>query len=389
MKQWIDETARRLGCVIVVLKSDITCANRNPRIIYGCERSGKYKEYKGKNNNNPRLTGTKKCNCPFRLKGVKLSNEWRLEVQCGVHNHSALYNCEGHSLLGRLTEEERKLAVDMYKNMVKPRAILHTIRKNDPSNCTTIKTVYNALSAQRKVDRAGHSQIQYLLSKLKEKNYFEWHRNTLDGTDIMTDIFWAHPTSINLMRTFPHLLVMDCTYRTNKYRMPLLEIVGVTSTSKTFCIAVAYLVSERENHYVWALKRLQLIMLDCDVEMPSVIVTDREIALINAINIVFPQAAHILCKWHIQKNILAFIQRKVRSMKKEVKNQFFHDWEKLCCSETIDVFSSNLQELHAKYEEFPNLVNYVHDVWLDIWKDHFVCAWIDDFMHFGNYTSNR
>ena len=39
------------------------------------------------------------------------ANEWRLDILCGVHNHSALYSYEGHSYLRRLSEEERKAAL--------------------------------------------------------------------------------------------------------------------------------------------------------------------------------------------------------------------------------------------------------------------------------------
>ena len=36
----------------------------------------------------------------------------------------------------------------------------------------------------------------------------------------------------------------------------------------------------------------------------SVFVTDRELALKNAIFTVFPVSAHMLCTWHISKNLL-------------------------------------------------------------------------------------
>ncbi|KAI8568844.1 hypothetical protein RHMOL_Rhmol02G0231900 [Rhododendron molle] len=39
--------------------------------------------------------------------------------------------------------------------------------------------------------------------------------------------------------------------------------------------------------------------------LPVVIVTDRELALRNAIRIVFPHATNLLCRFHISKNVLA------------------------------------------------------------------------------------
>ena len=96
---------------------------------------------------------------------------------------------------------------------------------------------------------------------------------------------------------------MDCTYKTNRYRMPLLEIVGVTSTDMTFYVCFAYLQVECKENYAWALGVLRSII--GDGILPDVIVTDRELSLMKAISIVFPGATHLLCKWHINRNVLA------------------------------------------------------------------------------------
>ncbi|KAE9053455.1 hypothetical protein PF005_g33643 [Phytophthora fragariae] len=39
---------------------------------------------------------------------------------------------------------------------------------------------------------------------------------------------WAHPETTKLARCFMGLLVLDCTYKTNKYRLPLLDAIVVT-----------------------------------------------------------------------------------------------------------------------------------------------------------------
>ena len=54
--------------------------------------------------------------------------------------------------------------------------------------------------------------------------------------------------------------------------------------------------------YVWALTMFSKIL--GDEICPSVIVTDRELALMNAIRVVFPRPGNLLCVWHIEKNIL-------------------------------------------------------------------------------------
>ncbi|XP_008228065.1 PREDICTED: uncharacterized protein LOC103327505 [Prunus mume] len=53
----------------------------------------------------------------------------------------------------------------------------------------------------------------------------------------------------------------------------------------TFCVGFIYLSSEREDNYVWALSVLRRLM--DEIAMPDVIVTDRELALMKAIDAVF------------------------------------------------------------------------------------------------------
>ena len=89
------------------------------------------------------------------------------------------------------------------------------------------------------------------------------------------------------------MFVMDCTYKTNKYKMPLLDIVGFSSFNGSFYSCFALLQKEEENDYVWALKSFKKILKND--QHPLVIVSDRELALMNAIQLVFPRASHILC----------------------------------------------------------------------------------------------
>ncbi|KAH1246483.1 hypothetical protein GmHk_06G016555 [Glycine max] len=53
--------------------------------------------------------------------------------------------------------------------------------------------------------------------------------------DVVRDIFWCHPDAVN-------------TYKINKYRLPLLDFVGVTPTGMTFFAGFAYLEGERLNN---------------------------------------------------------------------------------------------------------------------------------------------
>lgn len=81
--------------VINILKSDSGgVVRRKLSLTLGYEMSGRYRVDNNSKNIHVdvkvRGTGTKKCECPFRLKGKKLprDDDWMLEIVRGVHNHS-------------------------------------------------------------------------------------------------------------------------------------------------------------------------------------------------------------------------------------------------------------------------------------------------------------
>ena len=234
----------------------------------------------------------------------------------------------------------------MSKSLVRPKDILCTLKQKDPTNATTLKAIYNARQKYKVVEKGGRTQMQFLLEKLKEYNYFEWHRTFSGDSDTVMDIFWLHPLSLDLLRTFPHVLILDCTYKTNRYRLPLFEVVGVTSTNMTFSIAFAYLASEKTDHYEWVLRRLRALMEDIGAELPRVMLTDRELALMSAIDRVFPTSRHLLCRWHINKNVAANCKKLFDT--KESWDQFLHHWSLLVMTDTEADYERHLEETCSK-----------------------------------------
>jgi len=81
--------------------------------------------------------------------------------------------------------------------------------------------------------------------------------NTFIGVGVLSLLMLSVMCSkhkVNLLKAFHIVLLIDTTYKTNKYRFLLLEIVGVTSTALTFSIVFVFLSSERENNFIWALE---------------------------------------------------------------------------------------------------------------------------------------
>ena len=84
--------------------------------------------------------------------------------------------------------------------------------------------------------------------------------------------------------------------------MPLLEIIGVTCIGLSFSAGLAFLSSEKEKKLHMGSTKFKGSLLTSHV-VPEVIVYDKDLALMNAINIVFPKTRNLLCGFHISKNV--------------------------------------------------------------------------------------
>lgn len=150
--EWLRGEAMKLGFVIVTTRSDNGSDRRRQSIVLGCERGGVYKKSRKSNKAlKHQDTQSKKCECPFRLRGYFLSSGvWKVNVVCGKHNHEMAENLQGHPIASRLNVEEKKLVYEMINDMVLPKDILTTLKKRRPDNLTTIKHIYNTIRRYKK-----------------------------------------------------------------------------------------------------------------------------------------------------------------------------------------------------------------------------------------------
>jgi hypothetical protein len=77
--------------------------------------------------------------------------------------------------------------------------------------------------------------------------------------------------------------------------MPLLNICTVTGNKKTIQTTLCFLSGEKEANYSRAMAAFQDMMTKNDIPPLVTFVTDRELALMNTIDNLFPSSGHILC----------------------------------------------------------------------------------------------
>ncbi|KAI8452214.1 hypothetical protein BY996DRAFT_6623255 [Phakopsora pachyrhizi] len=159
---------------------------------------------------------------------------------------------ERHWLTSKLKEEEcRRFAKQLDKTAeIETGAIL--------------KDVYNA---KTKLLRTPIKHIYYELISSKYLYDFKKDRN-----NTINHLFFEHPESIRLAQIYHHF--------TNVFRYPHIYIVRMTATNQVFSIAFCFQRAEKEEYYLWSLKKLNKIW--AALAIPKTFVTEIELALTKA-----------------------------------------------------------------------------------------------------------
>jgi alpha-glucosidase len=186
---------------------------------------------------------------------------------------------------------------------------------------------------------------------------------------------------------------MDSTYKTNKYGMPLFELVGQTSTEETFNIGFAFMSNEKEENFTWVLQ--QCVCLLRNKLRPNVVVTDRDAALMSAVATVFPDSAHMVCTFHVKKNMsekcktLCKIKDGENVKQRDVWTDVSKAFDDILYSTTEDAYVEAVLQFRKLCGRWPRFLIYVETTILDTDKERCVSAWTDKFLHLGNTTTNR
>ncbi|RJE17447.1 transposable element tc3 transposase, partial [Aspergillus sclerotialis] len=307
----------------------------------------------------------------------------RLDQRFSIHNHEPSRHPSAHPIHRQLSGGTTQLA--SFSNAgIAPKEIQTLIRQS--GSLATRQDVYNRIASVRRDLCEGQSPIHALANQLDKEGF--WSRIQFAPDGHVTAVLFAHPDSLTYLQAYPELLLLDCTYKTNKYGMPLLDIIGVDATQRSFCIAFAFLSNETEDDYIWALDRLKSLYKQCNAALPSVILTDRCLALINAASTLFPSTTILLCLWHVNKAVLARCQPTFSDTEKWT--EFYGFWHSIINSPTKEVYTTRLKEFQQKYApEHLEEVAYIKTTWLIPFKEKLVKAWVDQSTHFGNTATSR
>lgn len=339
---WARNVGLENGCMLMTARSRRSKSTKEFNYVcLRCDRGGSYVGSSAE-----RKSGTKKTECPFLLEGkYKITRGgWVLEVKNHTHNHALSRYMEGHPYAMRFNEQEFNMVKEMTQQNVEPKVILPAVKEKFPDNKSSKRTLYNARAKIKKSLQSGDTPMQVFFHELEKHKYYYRYRAD-KTTNVIEGVFFIHPKSHSLWRAFPHVLMIDTTYKTNRYNMPFVQMVGVTSTLKSFAVAHAFISLETAAYFKWVLDQLDE-SLDQKLVKPRVVVSDRDLALMKACKEVWPEAARLVCRWHIFENINRHCRASFSNEKEW--NEFQFAWKTLIKSPDEPTYRTNYDRLYRQ-----------------------------------------
>ena len=355
------------------------------RIYYCCDKVGQYTSKA-----EVRDTKSRAYNCPFKLVIYQEGVQWKLKVLNKDHNHPPSLDPSTHHIHRRRTPAQKEYIRS--RSGTAPKQILIDLRREDPQTLISDQDIRNERASAAAEYLNGRSPLEALLDEFSTP---EWVFDVKHDTDNRLEcLFFAHKNQVELLHANPDVLLMDCTYRTNKHRLPLLHIVGRTNLGTFFSAGFCFLRTETELDYYWA---VSTFLQKTKAPMPSIFLSDQEDALKSAMQRLLPEVPQLLCVWHINKNVQTKAQHVWRNADaqtpeekekmKQKRTDFLARWDQVVSAKTELAFYEMWQKLLHDYSSQRELCNYLKEYQYPN-RFQWAAAWTSRHQHYGTITTS-
>ena len=376
---------------IVIARSKINKKSLKRKIWLRCDREDKLRESKDMKRVHE-ITKLQKCSFKAiakRTNAYENDDDWKLIVKNSSHNHSSTLS-ESHSALRKIALNEKIMnsIQKQFRANIASAQILSILRldKKEENSMFKSQNIYNAKMKIKRKKLDALTSVQTLMKQLNEGNWM--FRYDTDENDQILILFFSRVFSQKMLKLNPEILIMNCTYKTNIYKMSLLIITKQTAINTTFYVTFVFLSQENEIFYSWALEQLKELYRLHQIPASSVIVTDCETGLISIMKIVYSEISHLFCVWHINNNVLTQCRKKFDTLK--AWQEFFNRWKTMIYASTLKQYETVWNMMHNLYHvSHSRQIEYLFEIYLRLHKQKFVTYWIDQMLHFFSTVTFR
>lgn len=90
--------------------------------------------------------------------------------------------------------------------------------------------------------------FKLFLKNLIDKNVFYYYKT--NNKNYISYIFIAYLRLLRIFYNYHNLILLDYPYNFNQFKIPLLNIVGVTEINITIQVVIVFIKAEKEANYV-------------------------------------------------------------------------------------------------------------------------------------------
>ncbi|KAG9189955.1 hypothetical protein G6011_06823 [Alternaria panax] len=341
-----------------------------------------------------RSTSTRSTQCRFKLVifKTKHSDRWKLEVQDKHHNHAQSISPSAHNVYRRQTSAQKAGIGSTTHADARPVQVLAAIQKKDHDTLVSATDTRSERTAVRKEQSREKIPIETLLDDLSTSDWVFTVKK--DDNDHVQNLFFAHRKQVEMLRANPDVLLVDCAYLTNKYKLPLLHILGCTNLQTFYSAGFCFLTNQTEADYHWAIASF---LLETGVQEPRVFISDQEEALKTTARSLLPEVPQLLCVWYINQNVQTKAQQTWRDVdgvtrggKKRIagfRARFIERWTQLVYAKRPTEFELKWNELLNDYSHQQELCRYLQDD-LYLTSTEWAAAWTSHYRHYNTITSS-
>ncbi|XP_073274817.1 protein FAR1-RELATED SEQUENCE 8-like isoform X1 [Primulina huaijiensis] len=254
------------------------------------------------------------CPAMIRLRLLE-SNRWRFDEVKTEHNHlldhERAQNSRSHKKIDAGAKRKLESTVNIEVQTIK---VYQTFCADAVSYQSS-----NEKEISNHVQQATHLKLRggdvlalyeyFHRAQLVDPNFF--YVMDLSDEGCLKNVFWISSRSRAAYSYFGDVVVVDTTYLSRTYIVPLLTVTGLNHHGQSVLLGCGFVVNETMETYIWLMRAWLTCVLG---RPPQTIITDKSKALCGAISVVFPRANHRLCL----HNVMQYILEKVGEMRESV-----------------------------------------------------------------------
>lgn len=120
-----------------------------------------------------------------------------------------------------------------------------------------LKNIYNVLQLLRLEKLSNLTSIQALNIELSRSNVdWQYYHELDEQIDEIQYLYFANRSFEQILKLYDKILIIDCIYKTNKYRMLLAIISEITNMNIFYYIEMCFLKNKDQENYNWLISTI-------------------------------------------------------------------------------------------------------------------------------------